>query len=47
VWDLVDFLVCWMLLNPEARRLVYAELGGWHRRRAWRFEDKDPLVIGA
>lgn len=44
---LVDFIVCWMLLSPESRRLVYDRLGGWNRGRVWRFECKDVLVIGA
>lgn len=44
---LVDFIVCWMLLSPEARRLVYDELGGGDRPRVWRLEGKDVLVIGA
>ena len=44
---LIDFIMCWMLLSPEARRLVYRKLHGGDRLRVWRFERKDVLVIGA
>ncbi len=47
MWDLLDFLVCWMLLDPEARRLIHTELEGWNRLRVWRFDYQDPRVIGA
>ena len=46
MWRLVDFLACWMLLSPEARRVVYRELRGGRQPRVWRFECGDVLLIG-
>lgn len=46
MWHLVDFLACWVLLSPEARRAVYRELREWHQPRVWRFECGDVLLLG-
>ncbi len=46
MWHLVDFLICWMLLTPEARRLVYRELRRRNRTRIWRYECADVILIG-
>ena len=46
MWRLVDFLICWMLLGPEARQLVYGELSARSRPRVWRYECGDVLLIG-
>lgn len=46
MWRLVDFLTCWLLLSPEARRLVYGELRRWRQPRIWWFECGDVLLIG-
>jgi hypothetical protein len=46
MWRLVDFLVCWMLLSPEARRLVYDELRGRRRPRVWHCGCGEVQLIG-
>jgi hypothetical protein len=46
VWHLVDFVVCWMLLTPEARRLVYSELHRWDQPRVWRYACGDVVLVG-
>lgn len=46
MWRLVDFIVCWMLLSPEARRLVYGELNSRDRPRVWRYGCGEVLLIG-
>jgi hypothetical protein len=47
VWRLVDFIVCWMLLSPEARCLVYGELRDYNRPRVWQYGRGEVLLIGA
>ena len=47
MWHLVDFVVCWMLLSPEARCLVYGELRDCKGPRVWRYGRGDVLLIGA
>lgn len=46
MWLLVDFVACWVLLNADARRLVYRELRRRHQLRVWRFEYGEALLIG-
>ena len=46
MWRLVDFLVCWMLLSPEARLLVCRELRRRNKPRVWKFEYGEALLIG-
>lgn len=46
MWHLVDFLVCWVLLTPDARRLIYNELRKWNQPRVWRYECADVMLIG-
>lgn len=46
MWHLVDFLICWMLLSPEARRIVYRELKRRNQPRVWRYECADVILIG-
>ncbi|MGD2178505.1 MAG: hypothetical protein PVG71_11855 [Anaerolineae bacterium] len=46
MWRLVDFIVCWMFLSPEARWLVYGELSNRNRPRVWRYGRGEVLVIG-
>jgi hypothetical protein len=47
VWRLVDFIVCWMLLSPEARCLVCKELREYKQPRVWQFGRGEVLLIGA
>jgi hypothetical protein len=47
VWRLVDFIVCWMLLSPQARCLVYRELRDDKQPRVWRYGRGEVLLIGA
>jgi hypothetical protein len=47
VWHLVDFIVCWMLLSPEARWLVYGQMRVRDRPRVWRYGLGEVLLIGA
>ena len=47
MWHLVDFVVCWMLLSPEARLLVLRELRKENCPRVWRYGCREVLLIGA
>lgn len=46
MWHLVEFLTCWVLLSPRARKLVYKELRRSKQPRVWRFDWGETVLIG-
>jgi len=46
VWQLVEFVICWMLLDHEARLLILRELRNKNYPRIWQYGRGDVLLMG-